>query len=131
MYNGQKIRELLKNKKIKNKELISGVGWSGNSQLKQVIEGDPKVSTLEKVADFFGVPMDTFFERSVPISGGHNHVVGSGNNVSSIFIGDIQLQERIRSLETLLEEKDKRIAVQEEIANLLREQLSILEQEKK
>ncbi len=123
MYNGQKIRELLNTRKIKNKELNEALGWT-NSHIKQVIEGDPRVSTLEKAADFFNVSMDTFFDRSFPSSGGNNHVVGSGNNVSSIFIGDVQLQERNRSLELLVEEKDKRIKLLEDLVSLLRSQQS-------
>ena len=123
MYNGQIIKELLRKRKIQNKTLNEALGWS-NSQLKQVIEGNPRVSTLEPIADFFRVSMDVFFERNTAIpSAGYNNVHGDGNNVNSVVIGNDRLAERVQAQEMLLEEKDKRIEVLEEMNRMLRQEI--------
>ena len=115
MYNGQVIRDLLHKRKIQNKTLNEALGWS-NSQLKQVIEGNPRVSTLEPIADFFRVSMDVFFERNTLIpSPRYNNVLGDGNNVNSVVIGSERLAERVEVLEALLLEKDKRIETLEKL----------------
>lgn len=64
MYKGSKIRELLAIHSKKNKELLEYLGSSSNSTIAQLINGNPTVSKLEQVADFFGVSMDIFFERA-------------------------------------------------------------------
>lgn len=128
MYNGQVIRKLLRKRKIQNKTLNEALGWT-NSQLKQVIEGNPKVSTLEPIADFFRVSMDVFFERNTPIhSNGYNNVLGDGNNVNSVVIGNDRLTERVQIQEILLEEKDKRIEILEEMNKMLRQEIDRINQ---
>lgn len=122
MYNGEKIKELILQRKIKQIAFIQSVGWSGTSQLNQVVNGDPRVSTLEKVADFFQVSMDTFFKRSVMFESG-NHVVGDSNNINSLIYGDIGLQSQVKMLEQFIAEKDKRITALEEMIDLLKNQI--------
>lgn len=122
MYNGQIIKELLRKRKIQNKTLNEALGWN-NSQLKQVVEGNPKVSTLELVADFFHVSMDVFFERNTSVLPSSNHVLGDGNNVNSVVFNCDQLTERIKVLEQLLHEKDKRIETLEKLNSVYEENL--------
>ncbi|GEM_PF-1045180 len=122
MYNGQIIKELLRKRKIQNKTLNEALGWN-NSQLKQVVEGNPKVSTLELVADFFHVSMDVFFERNTSVLPSSNHVLGDGNNVNSVVFNCDQLTERIKVLEQLLLEKDKRIETLEKLNSVYEENL--------
>ena len=64
MYNGEKIREILRDKGIKNKKLLEYMGWKGQNQLKQTIEGNPSAETLERICDFLEIPIDTLFTRS-------------------------------------------------------------------
>lgn len=122
MYNGQIIKDLLRKRKIQNKTLNEALGWN-NSQLKQVVEGNPKVSTLELVADFFHVSMDVFFERNISVLPSSNHVLGDGNNVNSVVFNCDQLTERIKTLEQLLHEKDKRIETLEKLNSVYEENL--------
>lgn len=124
MYNGQIIKELLSKRKIQNKTLNEALGWN-NSQLKQVVEGNPRVSTLELIADFFKVSMDVFFDRNIPIPGHSNHVHGDGNNVNSVVFGGDQAMQTI---ELLIIEKDKRIAVLEEMNKMLRQEIDRINQ---
>lgn len=126
MYNGQIIRELLSRRKIQNKTLNEALGWN-NSQLKQVVEGNPRVSTLEMIADFFKVSMDVFFDRNIPVPGNNNHVLGDGNNVNSVIFG---ADQAMQAIEMLLVEKDKRIEVLEEMNKMLRQEIDRITQEK-
>lgn len=68
MYNGKVIRDLLESRGKKIQDLRDGLGYKGNTSIYQIIEGNPSVTILEKVADFFRVSMDTFFIRDVKIS---------------------------------------------------------------
>ena len=67
---------------------------------------------MEKIADFFKVPIDYFFDRSIETSSvniGH-HVNGNGNKVS----GDITLSECKKEnehLKELLSEKERTIQI--------------------
>ena len=130
MYNGQIIKDLLRKRKIQNKTLNEALGWN-NSQLKQVVEGNPKVSTLELVADFFHVSMDVFFERNISVLPSSNHVLGDGNNVNSVVFNCDQLTERIKTLEQLLHEKDKRIETLEKLNSVYEENLKTENRPKK
>lgn len=64
MYKGKVIKELLAKYDKKNKDLLEYLGSTSNSTIAQLVNGNPTVSKLEQVADFFGVPMDVFFERT-------------------------------------------------------------------
>lgn len=122
MYNGLVIRNLLKRGNFRNKELLSYMGWSTNSQLKNVVEGNPSVKTLERIADFFDVSMDLFFERHNEYKFGST-VMGNSNNVNSYVIGDASLKERVNGLENIIKEKDKYIDALESIRKILEQKL--------
>ena len=109
MYNGQIIKQLLVEKNIQNKELLSYLGTEANSSLSQIVNGNPTVKRLEKVADFFGVSMDVFFERKKPFKADPST---HGDN-------EQQYKEKIALLERLLEEKDKRIMLLEQMNQLI------------
>lgn len=70
----------------------------------------PKADNLEKIADFFGLPIDYFFDREIAdisTNTGH-HVNGNGNKI----IGDITLsecQKENQHLRELLAEKERTI----------------------
>lgn len=126
MYNGQIVKHLLETRKIPNKELLKYIGKDkpgGNSALRQIINGNPNVRTLEPVADFFGVSMDVFFKREVAFSPLSNQVVGNGNTVgngNSISAGNAEYEVKIEALERLIEEKDKRIETLETLVDVLK-----------
>ncbi len=104
MYNPRKVRELLEARGVKVKELGEYLGRSGNSFMRN-LEQNIKVSTLEKVADFFQVPTDTFFERSYSSSE----------------------DKELARLRELIEEKDGRIAALEQANRLLTEKVKQLD----
>lgn len=127
MYNGQIVKYLLETRKITNKELLKYLGKDkegGNSALRQIINGNPTVRTLEPVADFFGVSMDVFFKREVAFLPSSNQVVGNGNAVGNgNFVSTHKEAEnltKIEALEKLIEEKDKRIEALEMLVSVLK-----------
>lgn len=122
MYNGLVINNLLFDRNIKKKDLVIAIKGN-NSTMESVINGNPTVKTLEKVADFFKVSMDIFFEREVCFSkDGHRigSVNGNGNKVQQGHINVMQesqereiqhLNARLEEKERLLEEKERLIQV--------------------
>lgn len=97
MYNGKVIRELLASRNLKLKDLREALGYEGNSSVLQIIDGNPSISRLEAVADYFNVSMDTFFIRDFK-----NEKV-----------------ENVELYEKLLAEKDARIEVLEKYIKVL------------
>ena len=109
MYNGNIIRQLLVERNILNKELLKYIGTEANSSLAQIVNGNPTVKRLEKVADFFGVSMDIFFEREKPFK----QTGFSKSDDTSYYI------EKIELLEKIIKEKDERIKLLENVNQLL------------
>lgn len=109
MYNGNIIRQLLVEKNIPNKELLRYIGTEANASLAQIVNGNPTVKRLEKVADFFGVSMDTFFEREKPF----RQICTSKSDDKAYYL------EKIELLEKIIKEKDERIKLLESVNQLL------------
>lgn len=118
MYNPNKVTELLKVRGIKNKQLLAYFGYNEKGGLLQSIQGDIRASKLEKIADFFGVPIDVFFDRDIETS-------GAGKSVLSMSSNDTYASksiEREKLFQALLDEKDRRIALLEDMVELLKKQ---------
>ena len=109
MYNGNVIKQLLLDKKVTNKELLRYLGTEANASLAQIVNGNPTVKRLEKVADFFGVSTEMLIEREKPFKA---YSSAHGDN-------EQQYKEKIELLERLLEEKDKRILLLEQMNQLV------------
>lgn len=126
MFNGQKIRYLIEDRKVTKKAIYDYVGIT-KSQLDHYIKGInlPRADKLESIAAFFKVPISYFFdlETDVPeINIGHT-VNGHGNKVS----GDITLSEcknELEKLRLLIKEKEERIKDKDEMIAFLKQQLN-------
>lgn len=127
MFNPQKIKDLLAEAGIKNNELLKYMGKNWNGSLDYVLKGDIRVSKIEMIADFFGVPIDTFFDRA---SSNNGVVVGGVSNCVHHFSvnPDKAAREKLEVLlaekDILIAEKEKRIKALEEIIDLLKAQLA-------
>ena len=133
MYNGLIIEEMLRNAKMTKKDFIKALGYEGksgySSTLGQLVNGNPSVRRLEKVADFFVVSMDTFFVRDNFKT--NKHVVLSRDTVNQAEVIDQEakckiLEQQVENLNALLTErnaliteKDKRIETLEFALKLL------------
>lgn len=118
MYNGHIINELLSAQRKQAKDLLLYLGINTNGSLTQIVKGNPTASRLEKIADFFGVSTDVFFIRENQPTG--INVTGNSNVVASIQIG--QLDAKAKSLQAMIDEKDKRIALLEDMIEVLKKQ---------
>ena len=106
MYNGEIIRDLLRQQGKRAKDLLAALEINTNGSLSQLIKkANPTADRLEKIADFLNVPIDALFVRELP-HGGYN-VVGNGNHVANITIGT--LKGKLQDQQQIIEEKDKRI----------------------
>jgi len=117
MYNGQVINVLLKERGLRAKDLLEHLQLQSNGSITSLVKGNPTAERLEKIADFFDVPIDTLFQRAKNY--GYN-VIGNSNNVG-ITIGE--LKGKAQAQEEIIEEKDKRIALLEDMIALLKQQL--------
>jgi len=117
MYNGQIINVLLKERGVKAKDLLDYLQVHSNGSISALVRGNPSAERLEKIADFFDVPIDSLFQRSKTY--GYN-VVGNSNHVANITIG--QLRGKTKALEQIIEEKEKRIVLLEEMVEMLKKQ---------
>ena len=117
MYNGHVINVLLKERGLKAKDLLEYLKLQSNGSITSLVRGNPTAERLEKIADFFEVPIDALFQRDKAHS--HN-IVGNSNHAVNITISE--LRGKARSLEQIVEEKDKRIALLEEMVELLKKQ---------
>ncbi len=74
-----------------------------------------KVDLLERIAAYFHVPVSHFFddnqEISAIVSGNGSVAVAGNNNVTSNSGDTAVLQERVKMLEKLLDEKERLIKV--------------------
>lgn len=111
MLKPQRILELIESNKLTKKAFCDKVDISEQT-LANVLRGsDIGSKKLERIAIFFGVSMDYFFENEISTHPNIGHSVnGNGNNVS----GDIRLNEyqrEIEHLKELLMEKERLIQV--------------------
>lgn len=115
MYNPQKVIEFLNASGYKKKELLDYLGKNWNGSIDAVIRGDIRASKLEKIADFFGVPIDSLFDRQVEC----NTVVINGNKNR---LGNFSFNPAsdCKHMEDLLQEKDRRIELLEEMISMLK-----------
>lgn len=121
----------MEGEKLKNK--IAGTGYNitevakliGTSQQnlsKSLSSLDIKTGLVEKIAKALKLPISYFFDED-----NNNNVVASGNFSAASVHGDASvkaegselLKERIKSLEQLVEEKDKMIDEKERTIKIL------------
>lgn len=138
MANLQLIKDLAEKQKISIRDLAERVGLKENQIHVMCRSNSTKIDTLEKIAKVLGVSISYFFDEDVTITeryeqnGDHNLLAHRIDKVVSVDrlgapkgTGDESacsaavLQERIKSLEAIIAEKNERIAeLKERIAEL-------------
>ena len=109
---GNRLKEILYEKKVSQSHVAKLLGVSQQSFNQMLAAADIKSSLLERIAEALGENMSLFYPlepASVTVSdhgsvsiAGNNNIAGSNNAV---------LQERVKMLEKLLDEKEKLIKV--------------------
>lgn len=98
-----KIKELCRINGITQKQLYAAIGVTDAGMRKMYARNSCEISLLEKIADYFNVPITDFF------GGEKQTVTNIGNGIIS-GSGSINDSATINRLIALLEEKDKQIA---------------------
>ena len=127
MLNRDKIRKLIEESGMSNERFFEESGIK-KSWYQKSINGnsEPGVYKLETIADYFGVPLDYFFDREQKVQIGHN-VNGDGNNVGDISISEFKkendlLNRILQEIERIIEEKQRVIDEKERMINILLKQ---------
>lgn len=113
MYSPERILNIIQEKGCKRVDVYTAIGLSRQA-FGEILRGrsKPSFATLEKLADYFDVPMDYFFGREM--KGTNSGTQITGNVVS----GDIVVNE-INHLKDLLAEKDAQLAEKERTIQIL------------
>ena len=111
MYNGHKISVLMDECRQKKKDVLFSLEMEYKT-LKSIIEGNPTAKSLEKIADYFKVPIDYFFDREVELPKHGVSISGDGNKVQH-GNGNVMIEQakEIDHLKQLLEEKERTIQI--------------------
>lgn len=123
MYNGKIIKELLEKRGQTNSALLLALGLDPKkNSLKTVINGNPTANRLEQVADFFGLPIDAFFQRE-------GFVAPSANPEASTKISELEAEiekrdEFLRLKEEIIAEKEERIKLLEALNSVYLNQIN-------
>lgn len=122
MFKPQRINELLEERRIKKVDFCEKVNISATT-LNRTTEKGAEIGCikLERIADFFQVPMDYFFERDykqpdstntiekgMDLSSG-NRINGINGNGNAITMSYNDQQREIEHLKVLLKEKERMI----------------------
>lgn len=118
MFNGGKIAKLLEDRKLTKKSLIDYVGITGPGLDQMIARGNLRAQNLEKIADFFNVPIDYFFDREISefsINIGHQ-VNGNGSVVGDISVSEYKkeidhLNQLLKEKQSIIEEKERTIQI--------------------
>ena len=102
-------RSCLFHRKKRTKDLLEYLNINTNGSLTQIVNGNPTAERLENIADFFGVSIDTFFERN-------SNYAGVATPATPNVVATLQISK----LETIIKEKDKRIVLLEDMVEVLK-----------
>lgn len=114
MFVASRIEELLNNQKgLSKKDFCKEIGISVQG-LDNILKGtEPGVTKIERIADFFKVRMDYFFDRNIELSDSKLSITGNGNKIQH-GDGNIMIEtqaKEIEHLQQLLAEKERTIQI--------------------
>ena len=113
MANLQRIKDLAEKREISIRDLAERVGLKENQIHVMCRTNSTKIDTLERIAQVLNVHVSEFFDDSQAsqhrIEGNNNQLNEKGAHGNINGGSNPVLQERIKSLQELMKEKDKRI----------------------
>lgn len=113
MANLQRIKDLAEKREISIRDLAERVGLKENQIHVMCRTNSTKIDTLERIAQALDVHVSEFFDDApssqYSIEGNNNQLNEKGAHGNINGGSNPVLQERIKSLQDLLAEKDKRI----------------------
>ena len=119
---GNRLKEILYEKKVSQSQIAKLLGVSQQSFNQMLAAADIKSSLLERIAEALGENMSIFYpirpssvsisDHSNAVATSNGNIAGNNNVVGNVTIGDAAiLQERVTMLEKLLEEKERLIKI--------------------
>ena len=113
---GQELKKKIAQQNVSALAIAKKMGISPQALNSTFNAADVKSGTLERIADALGVGMSFFYptDGNSAVASGDGSVAVTGNNnvAGNVTIGDAAvLQERVKMLERLLEEKERLIKV--------------------
>lgn len=130
---GQELRDKLLVANVPFNEIADRLGVTAQSLNSCFKVKDVRSNTIERIAEAIGVNMSFFYPMengSVVATGngnvaikGNNNITGNNNVAGNVTMSDnvAVLSERVKSLETLIDEKNERIAELKERIEELKE----------
>ena len=119
MFVGRRIEELLSEKRRTKKSLFTYAGISAVG-LDSIISGsNVRAGNLEKIADFFKLPIDYFFDREIQLTVPKNPIEVGGDDILRMKISELEaeVRELIREngklegkIEMLTEKKSSKVS---------------------
>lgn len=114
MYDPQRILDLIAKKRYKLVDVYTGIGMSRQAfALLTSGRSKPSFKNLEKLADFFEVPIDYFFGREI------GNTANQLTQVNGNVVGGDLIVNEIKHLKDLLAEKDAQLAEKERTIQIL------------
>lgn len=107
MFKGERIKQLLAEKRISKTKLAQMVGMT-KIGIDGVIAGsNVRAGNLEKIADVFQLPLDYFFEREVEV------IIPKSDDPEEVLseAEEISLRKENEMLKKLIDEKERLIQV--------------------
>lgn len=113
---GQELRVKLMEFGKSQKDIADSLGVTAQSLSSVLSAKDVRSGTIEKIAQVLNIPVSSLYgeKDSGAVASGNGSVAVAGNNndVGNVTIGDASvLQERVKLLERLLEEKERTIQI--------------------
>ena len=112
---GDYIKEFLRKKKVSQSEIARKLEMSQQSFNKMLQSDDIKSSLVERVASILHVSMGEIYneEEHKAVASGNGIAVAGNNNVTGNYASNDSkvLQERVRLLERILDEKERTIQI--------------------
>lgn len=113
---GKELKERVDALGIAQRKLADKMGVTPQTINAILTAKDVRTSTIERIASVTGMPISFFFKeeadkQSAVVSGNGSVAVAGNNNVTSNAGDTAVLQERVKMLEKLLDEKERLIKV--------------------
>ena len=119
--NGDRIKIILKEHKVKITELAQMLGESQSNTSALLSGTDVKTGLLERISAATGIPISEFFGEKTSLMAtmhggtGNKMIAGSGNTMGSVEALEVKaLEQELELMKKWMAEKDERIKASEE-----------------
>lgn len=115
--NGKKLKEMLNKMGISQRSLAEKMSVTPQTISAVLTANDIRTSTIERISQVTGKPVSYFYDEQITqhgaVASGNAIAVAGNNNVAGNYTSEDTkvLQERVRLLERILDEKERTIQI--------------------